>query len=414
MAAFLELLAQGKLNVLPLITHRFPIENALQAYELISGKSSEPFLGVVIEYPNDAALDSEIVLSGPRAKVSRTNQKVRLGLVGAGNFATSVLIPALNRCSQVSFEGICASRGLSARHSAEKLGFKYCASDYKNLLLDASINTIVIATRHNLHAQLIMDFLKAGKNVFCEKPLCISRQELDQISALFAQDRVSLPLLMVGFNRRFSPMALMAREFFEHVEEPLLIDYRINAGQIPLDSWIQDPEVGGGRIVGEVCHFVDLVQFLAGSNCESVFAEALPNRGKYCNDNLAITLKLVNGSIGTITYCANGDKSLSKERIEIFSGGRTGVLNDFRTLELMHDGRTKKTKSRLRQDKGHIAECAAFVRAIEEASAAPISFDSIYNTTLTTFEIAESLRLWNCHVQLQRLFKSLIDQYLVF
>ncbi len=393
MASFLELLARGELNVRTLITHRFPVEKALQAYDLIGGKSSEPFLGIVIEYPCKTELVSDIVIDTAPERTSRAASKVHIGVVGAGNFSTSVLIPIFSRSADVALGAICTARGISARHSAEKFGFRYCTSDYNNLLADSSINTVIIATRHDLHARLVIDSIAAGKNVFCEKPLCISPQELDEISSVaYANDESRSQVLMVGFNRRFSPMAVECRKFFEKLQEPLFVQCRINAGYIPSDSWIQDPSVGGGRVVGEVCHFVDLIQFLTDSRCESVFAEALPNHGKYCSDNLAITIKLANGSVGSIIYLANGDKSLTKERIEMFGGGKVAILNDFRSLELTHEGRTKTIKSRLRQDKGHAGECLAFVNAIRHGLSAPIPLDSIVNTTQATFDIVESLR----------------------
>jgi predicted dehydrogenase len=385
MQAFLGLLAQGKVDVQPLITHRFDIAEAAQAYDLISGKMRTPYLGVVLRYSCDAAVQATVPLRSP---VCAAQGRVGIGVLGAGSFASGVLMPALQATGQVSFQAVCTSRGLTARHAAQKFRAAYCTTDEEQVLADPAVQAVVIGTRHNLHARQVLAALRAGKHVFCEKPLCLNEQELGEICTAY---RDSNAVLLVGFNRRFAPMVRQMREFFAGVHEPRVIQIRVNGGAIPISSWIQDPAQGGGRIIGEVCHFVDLVQHLAASRVHRVYARALPNQGKYADDNLAITLELSDGSVGQISYVANGDRSLGKERIEMFCGGATAVLHDYRRLKLVRHGRRKTVRSWLRQDKGHHEECEAFVTALRAGKPAPIAFEEIVATTLTTFRIQDSL-----------------------
>jgi predicted dehydrogenase len=386
MQAFVEMLAAGQVDVQPLITHRFPIAEAAAAYDLISGRSGEPFLGVVLQYPTEPSLDSRVSLE--RETVARSG-KVEIGVLGAGDFGLGVLLPALQATGRVHIRAICTAQGTTARHAGQKFGAAYCATNEGELLTDPEIAAIVIATRHNLHAPQVISALEAGKCIFCEKPLCLNDDELAQVVEAYGRAKAST--LMVGFNRRFAPMVRQARAWFEGSHEPMLIQCRVNAGAVPRNSWVQHPQEGGGRIVGEVCHFVDLVQFLGGSQVASVFARALPNLGKYADDNLVITIELTNGSIGQITYLANGDRSAGKERIEIFCGGGVAVLDDYRSLELTRAGKRRIIRSRFRQDKGHSQECAEFVRALQEGGPSPIPFGEIVAATAATFRILDSL-----------------------
>ncbi len=231
----------------------------------------------------------------------------------------------------------------------------------------SAINTVVVATRHHLHARQVLAALAAGKHVFCEKPLCLSEDELRTIVRCLLGNPPSRPArLMVGFNRRFAPMATRMKAFLSPITEPLALHYRINAGYLPPDHWVNDREQGGGRILGEVCHFVDLLMFLAASPIVEVDARAVGHSPRYSGDNVLISLRFANGSEGTISYLANGDRSFSKERIEVFGGGSTAVLEDFRRLELVRAGKKQTEHSRWRQDKGHQAEWAAFAAAIVE------------------------------------------------
>jgi predicted dehydrogenase len=391
MEAVLRLIADGKLNVARFITHRFPIDDAIKGYELISGKTGEPFLGVVLEYPAQPSTAARVDLTD-RASKREPAGKIAVGMIGAGNFATGTLLPAMKTIPDLELVGIATSTGATAHSVGSRLGFRYCSTDKQEILGDPNVNTVVIATRHTAHAQQVIAALRAGKHVFCEKPLCVSEPELAEVIRACEMARIEgfNPLLMVGFNRRFSPMALELRNFVARSKEPLMLHYRINAGYIPPTHWTQDPEQGAGRIIGEVCHFVDLLTFLAGSLIATVHVAALPNGAQYRDDNIVATLQFENGSVGTVTYVANGDKTFPKERVEVFGGGSVAVLDDYRTLQMVKGGRTKQIRSRLRQDKGHRGEWQAFASAIRTGSAAPISFEQIVGTTLTTIKIAEA------------------------
>lgn len=394
MQAFLQLMADGSLNVRDLITHRFPIEHADKGYELISGKTGERFVGVVITYPSAPSRARRIELRPAPVVLGAGAPTVTVGMLGAGNFATATLLPVLKDTPKLELVGLSTASGATARGAATRFGFRYCASDEHELLRDPAINTIIVATRHHLHAKQVIAALQAGKHVFCEKPLCLTEDELGEVGEAYqqAQSSRSRPMLMVGFNRRFAPLALQLREFFRASGEPLVMNYRVNAGFLPLAHWTQDPEQGGGRILGEVCHFVDFLGWLCASHIASVHAFALPNRGQFRDDNLVATFAFKDGSIGTVTYVANGDKSFPKEHVEVFSGGAVGVLDDFRTLTLVRGGRSKTVQSRLRQDKGHRGEWAAFATSIESGGPPAIPFSDLTNVTATCFEIVRSLR----------------------
>ncbi len=400
MEAFLDLLADRKVDVEALITHRFPIDQARSAYDLITGKAEQPFLGVLITYskdPQQTARETLQLLPAPPniTKAAQTSNVVSVGLLGAGSFATGTLLPAIQKTGGVNLVGVCAANGSHSQHTAKKFGFNYCATDADSLIEDASINTIVVTTRHHLHAPQVIASLRAGKHVFCEKPLCLNRNELRGIvdiyeNAIGELRSTNSPRLMVGFNRRFSPLSVELKNFFHDVREPLAMHYRVNAGFIPSNHWLHDPAQGGGRLIGEVCHFVDFLRFMSGSSIVEVQAHSLPNPGKYSNDNVICSLHFANGSHGTITYLANGDRAYSKERIEIFGGGMVAVLEDFRRLETVRQGKKKISRSLFRQDKGHRGEWEAFVSAIRDGRDCPISMAEIVNSMLATFSLDES------------------------
>lgn len=388
MEAFLQLIADGKLNLPSLITHRFPMEEATRAYDLITGGTREPFLGALITYP---VADSEIATNlseriSVNAIASATGS-IGIGVLGAGSFAQNTLLPALKTISAVSLVGVCNATGPRSKSAAEKFGFAYCSNSEAELLNDPKINAVVIATRHNLHASQALAALRAGKAVFCEKPFCLTEVELAELVRASAEPNAAR--VMVGFNRRFAPMAVQMKEFLAEINEPLAIHYRVNAGFLPADHWVNDPEEGGGRILGEVCHFVDFLCFLAHSEPIEVQAHALGNTGQYSMDNILASLKFANGTLGTISYLANGDKAASKERVEVFGGGSVAILEDFRRLELVRGGRKTTTRARWSQDKGHKAEMQAFVNALQGKTPPPISVEQIVASTLT------SLRLQN-------------------
>ncbi|MEW5867994.1 MAG: bi-domain-containing oxidoreductase [Chloroflexota bacterium] len=416
--AIVDLLASGKLDANALITHRFSLEGAPQAYELITGKLREPFLGVLLTYSDgmqdmvegkqgveEARQARDHELAVPQARLRKVD-KVRLGVLGAGNFATAVLLPAARSAAGVELVGIASASGMSAQHAANRFGFNYAASDEEQILNDANVNTVAILTRHHLHARQVLRALAAGKHVFCEKPLALSHQELDEIEALLSGIAVDAStdttagthsavldsLLMVGFNRRFAPLAVRLKAFLGERQEPLAVHYRVNAGYIPLNHWTQDPQQGGGRIIGEACHFIDFITFLVGHPPVEVSAQGLPDGGRYREDNLVLTLRFPDGSLGTVSYLANGDKAFPKERVEIFCGGRVAVLEDYRALELVLDGRRQVVRSRLRQDKGHRGEWQALVAALQSGGEPPIPYDHIFGVVRATLAAVEALR----------------------
>lgn len=386
MEAFLQLLADGKLNVKPLITHRYEIENAASAYELIVGKTQQPYLGVIIQYPSDAqSVPGRFELVGRKAKASSAN-RVRVGLLGAGNFARSVLLPAM-RQPGTDLIGMCSANGISAQSAAKKFGFLFCTADENKIYADDSITVVVIATRHNLHAAQVIRALERGKHVFCEKPLCLTEEELDAIQSAYAS--AASCRLMVGFNRRFAPMVQQARTFLAQADGPFTMHYRVNAGPLAPDHWVNDAEQGGGRILSEMCHFVDLLSFICAASPISVQAKGAPSAG---GQDVTAMIEFADGSTGSIAYICSGDRSFSKERIEVFRGGAVVALDDFRRLDLIRRGKRETFHSRWRQDKGHKSEWRVFSDCITSGSPAPITFEEIAASTIMTIRVAESLR----------------------
>ena len=390
LAACVELIASGRLDVHALITHRFPIEKAADAYELITGKQDEPFLGVVLTYPNAVQpVDSNRIILSPRE--SPFQATVKLGVLGAGLFANAVLLPTIKKQKDVQRVGIASAGGLHARHSGAKFGFEYAASSDEEIINDPNINTIAVLTRHDTHAALAMQTLRAGKHVFVEKPLAVDSAQLDELENLLNSSN-GLPLLMAGFNRRFAPLAIKLKAFLTDRKEPLVAHYRVNAGLLPLTHWQHDPLQGGGRIIGEGCHFIDFLTFLVGEPPISVTTHGLPDVGRYREDVLSMTFTFPDGSLGVVDYLANGDKSFAKERVEVFCAGRVAVLNDYRSLEMVQNGRRKLVRSALRQDKGHFNEWQAFISAIQTGGPPPIPYAHMLGGTRASFAAIQSLR----------------------
>ncbi len=387
--AFLDLLAAGRVNVARLVTHRFPVEEGERAYQLIGGETKEPYLGILLRYDTERELERRIEIKGGTKTGKSAAGVPRVGMIGAGLYAQGMLLPNFKAVG-VSFRAIATASGVTARDIAEKYGFEYCASGADEILSDAEVNLIVVATRHNLHAELARRALEAGKHVFVEKPLALSDEELEGV---LDAARDSAGRLMVGFNRRFSPLARAAREFFANRQSPLSITYRVNAGRLPRSHWLQDPVEGGGRIVGEVCHFVDLMHFLTGSVVTRVYAEAVNGRNEETvdEDSVFITLRFADGSNGSIAYLAEGDKAMPKERVEIFGEGKSFVLDDFRGATSYRNGREEITKPR-QQDKGQADETRAVCDVVLKGGEAPIALDDLAATTRATFRLLESLR----------------------
>jgi polar amino acid transport system substrate-binding protein len=313
-----------------------------------------------------------------------------LSIVGAGNFAQGVLLPALRKQGGAHLRGVVTATGLSARSAAEKFGFSYCGTAAQDIWADVDTAAVVIATRHDAHAALVASALEAGKAVFVEKPLCLSEAELDTLVDLVRRLEVQgrNPFAMVGFNRRFAPAVQQLRSFFEKTSGSVNVLYRVNAGRVPPTSWVASAEEGGGRIVGEVCHFVDLCAFLAGD----IITEVSAARSTADQDEVVVTLKMSRGSIATVAYLVDGDRAASKERIEVFGSGAIGTIDDFRRATLSSGGRTRRLGSRFGgQDKGHAAEMGAFVRAVADGSPSPVPFVAAVNSTRATFAVLRSL-----------------------
>lgn len=392
MEAFIQLLGSGRITVEPLISHRFAIGDAAKAYGLISGKTGERFLGVVLTYDMQREQEGRVDLS-PERRPSPTPSKqpaVRVGMVGAGTFPNATLLPAIHRLSGLDLVGIVSGSGVTARVSGARYGFSYCASELTALLSDEQINWLVVATRHDLHAQQAIAGLQAGKDVFVEKPLALNRADLAHV--LQTQQQTGRRLL-VGFNRRFAPMVVAARRFLGGDHRPLIATCRINAGAIPREHWTQDPSVGGGRIIGEACHFIDLLQFLVGSSPVSVQTQAVEVHDTPVDDEALITLRFADGSVGTIIYTAGGDRAFGKERVEVFGNERVVTLDDYRTLELVAQGKRSRQRERLRPDKGYRHLWEALIAAAQSGLPSPISVDEIVSAHLATFAAVESLRL---------------------
>ena len=365
--AVLHALATGALRTDVLISHRFAFEEAAAAYELLS--SPEPSLGILLQYPGDADPQQRTITlpaepSIAAAATVRPGQPL-LGVIGAGNYASRMLIPAFAKAG-ASFHTLAASSGIGPVHVGRKFGFRQASTDIPALLADPSCNTLVIATRHDSHALLVQQALAAGKHVFVEKPLCLTADELSTIEAAYTGDH----LLMVGFNRRFAPLLLELRQQLAPLSGPKAFVYTCNAGSIPTDHWTQDPALGGGRLLGEACHFVDLLRFLAASPIEDLQLLSAAD-SKSCPDTFSLQLRFVNGSIGTVHYFANGSKAFPKERLEVFASGKVLRLDNYRKLQAWGIPGFR-TRRRLSQDKGQVASCSAFLKAIEAAGPAPI------------------------------------------
>jgi predicted dehydrogenase/threonine dehydrogenase-like Zn-dependent dehydrogenase len=387
--AVVGLMGQGRVQAERLITHRFPIEGAEEAYEMITDRDGEPFLGVVVSYPDSqrpGLRPSRIKLSDAPA---HPQAQARLGVIGAGNFATSVLLPALKGLPQLELVGLATASGMTSAAAGRRFGFQYASSRPEDLLEDEQINTIAVLTRHHLHAEQTIAALAAGKHVFCEKPLAIDEDSLHQVIDALPQ---APGILTVGFNRRFAPLARRLKQVALTLDEPLAVSYRVNAGRLPAEHWLHDPAQGGGRIIGEACHFIDFLVFLIGELPEAIAAQGLPDDRRYKEDNVIISLRFPGGSLGTLAYLSNGDRSFPKERVEVFGGGMVAVLDDFRRLDIVRSGRRRSWRSRLKQDKGHRAIWEAFLKSIATGAPPPIRPDELFAVSRASIAAVEALR----------------------
>jgi len=404
MESFLELISEGKINLEKIVTHEFAIGDATDAYDLITSRK-EPYLGILLKYDPDKTESNATVVylnssksnttsqnKNPNSNTnkntdSKTNAPIKtIGCIGAGIQAMSALYPNLEKLP-VELKALATSTGLSAQSAGKKFGFSYCTTDYTKILEDDDIDAVIIATRNDLHAKMTIEALEAGKDVFVEKPLATNMEDLEEVVEAWKNSNHKV---QVGFNRRYSSLTNQLRDFFKNRSSPMVIHYRVNAGPIPSDLWVNDEEQGGGMLISECCHFVDYILCLTGATPIEVYAKSIdPTTAGSSSinrfSNLQIVISLDDGSIGTITYTTLGDKAYSKEQVEVFCDSMVGVLTDFRELRLIKNGKETKTKMRLSQDKGFPEELSEFLKEDTDEFT-----DSAY-ATLTTFKSWESV-----------------------
>jgi len=384
MQAFLKLLSQGKINIDKLITHEYPVEKAEEAYKTLLKDKNR--IAILIKYEIEKPVKTKVTLKHAVATPQKSNV-VKIGVIGAGVHATATILPILSKLSNVDLIGIASATGLSAKKVAEKYKFKYATSDYNQIINDPNINAVLILTRNNLHAPLTIKALKAGKHVFVEKPLALTIDELNEIVETWKQTN---KLLMVGYNRRYAPMTKKILMLLSNRKQPLIAIYRINAEKIPQDHWIYDPNEGGGRLISEACHFIDYIQYIAQSPITQIKTQILesPNQQDML-DNFIITLKLKDGSIGAIIYTCLGDRTLPKEYLEVHTENSTIILDNYRILQIMKNGKKTKVKTFLSQDKGHLIELKLFAACVMEGKRLEEEFKLATLSTLFTLKAKE-------------------------
>jgi predicted dehydrogenase/threonine dehydrogenase-like Zn-dependent dehydrogenase len=395
--AVLDLLAEGRLQTTALVTHRFPLERATEAYTLLT--EGEPSLGILLDYPEAARSAPAGHAARPAgmrrdlAPVPAAANAAALGFIGAGSYATGVLIPAFARTG-ARLKSVVSNTGVSAVHAARRYAVEEAGTDAQALLADPAIEALVISTRHDSHAQYVTAALAAGKHVFVEKPLCVNAEQLAAVREALARARTprgETPLLMVGFNRRFAPHTQRLKRLLDTLHEPKVLVMTVNAGALPAGHWSLDPLGGGGRIIGEACHFIDLLRFLAGVSVTGFQASRVAGDPARAADNASFTLSFGDGSIGTIHYSVSGHKAFPKERLEVFGAGRVLQLDNFRTLRGWGwPGFSRQ--SLWRQDKGQRTCAAAFVAAVRGAAPAPIAPEELFEVAQLTLDIDRALR----------------------
>ena len=348
---FVRLLAQGRISLADIITHEIPFEKAAEAYEMITkNPNHERYIGVLLKYDeNDTKWQSRI--ENPKAKRAASGEKIRLGLIGAGNFVRSTMLPIMKETGLFEFRGLATTGGVGGAQANDGTPFGYTTNNYQELLSDPEIDLIAVSTQHNSHAKFVIEALKAGKNVYCEKPLCLTLDELTAIKEAYEQSEGEL---FVGLNRRHAPLIQQIKREMKTDQIPAVYDFIGNAGFIPKDHWVHDEAAGGGRILGEACHFVDLIQYLDGSHLENLTVTAASNNAYPMNDNVLITLRFASGAIGNIVYSSMGSKKYPKEQLRVLSNGSVYEMDNF--IRLKKYGSTKSVKEKLKQDKGIHAE----------------------------------------------------------
>jgi predicted dehydrogenase/threonine dehydrogenase-like Zn-dependent dehydrogenase len=385
MISFIDLIENNRIDIRPLITHRFKLEQAPEAYDMILNRS-EQFTGILIEYD----IEKKTTTDSITVNTQPITGNVSVSFIGAGSFAQNMLLPNLKGICE--FNGIITATGVSAKYVAEKYGFRYVSSDLESIIHDETTNLVFIASRHDNHASQVLRCLIAKKNVFVEKPLAMNFKELESIRKAYFKVNKSEPVqLMVGFNRRFSPAVINVKKRFSS-STPKSIFIRVNAGVMPVNHWVNDPDIGGGRVIGEACHFIDLAMFLSGGRISKVhaFGMADPNS---LNNTVTINLEMDNGSIGTVVYYSNGNKKVSKELVEVFCGGAVARIDDFKSVQFF--GNKSETIKFRGQDKGHKNELVEFIKSIKEGLPSPISFDDSYISMKATLLANESLKSGN-------------------
>ena len=386
--AVLDLMSSGALDMKPLISHRFEIDDAIEAYKCLDDRSS---LGILLNYSSNADDLLTKKLVGIREPQNYTAQDAVCGFIGGGNYASRVLIPAFKEAG-AKLDTLLTSGGVSAVHHGKKNDFASASTDLTQLLEKKAVNTVVIATQHNLHAEQVVQAINAGKNVFVEKPLALTHDELDAIEAAYNEKQGQCKV-MVGYNRRFAPHVIKMKKLLANVAEPKAFIMTMNAGAIPSDHWTQDPDIGGGRIIGEACHYIDLMRFLAGSEITGYTATCMGKADgvDITEDKASITLTFKDGSFGTINYLANGGKAFAKERIEVFANDGVLQIDNFRKL-IGYDWKGFSKDKLMTQDKGQANCSTAFIESIKSGKASPISFDEIMEVARCSVNISESLR----------------------
>ena len=385
METVLSLMDQQKIKMDILTTHRFPFLDAAEAYALIQKKENrEPYLGILLEYTHAVDLNESFVF----LKNKKPTGTIGLGAIGAGNYATANLFPTLQKSADVYFRRICTASGASARAMGERLGFAEAVSKPEQVLEDEQTNLILIATRHDAHATHVIGALEAGKHVFVEKPLCLSQDELHEIDQ--AYQKSSEGSITVGFNRRFASLTQTLKTHFDGIVGHKTLQIRVNAGTLPQDHWLNDPIQGGGRLIGEGCHFIDLMIYLVNKRPISVFASGSGMDSPQLEQDFAITLQFEDGSIGNLLYTQLGDAQFPKERIEMYGGGSVGMIDDFRSGLLVVGGKKKKLKAS-GQDKGQVTMLQRLVESLARGGASPIPYEQIRWTMQTCFAAVASL-----------------------
>jgi len=391
---FLRLISEKRVNVNKIITHKFKINDALKVYEDLLRNSSN-YIGVILQYPeSDVKNYKDDKTKYFHSSHPTKKDQINIGVIGAGLFGKALLLPALSKINDVQLDMLSTSSSANVYHTGKKYKFNRTTTNYYEVLESQNINTVVILTPHSQHKKMVIEALTNHKHVFVEKPLCINEQELHEIDELYKNllSKNQAPYLMVGYNRRFSPHSQQVYLHLQKRINPIMIHYRVNAGFVPKSHWVHSEEEGRSRIVGEICHFVDMLIFLTGSNPTKIYAERVKGDDQSIinNDNINIMISFQDGSVGNIFYTASGDKAFSRERVEIYSEGKTIVIDDYKETTIYFNGKRKSYKT-INQDMGYKNELEHFIDVIKGKSKPLLTYKEIYDSTLTIFKIEESI-----------------------